>query len=41
MGSTRYASDHITNEPSEVGIKVYYMLFSENIEEYLSLHTHR
>ena len=41
MGATRYASDHITIEPSEVGKKVYDMLFSEKIEEYLSLHTHR
>jgi hypothetical protein len=37
MGATRYASEHITIEPSEVGKKVYDMLFSEKIEEYLSL----
>ena len=37
MGATRYASAHITIEPSEVGKKVYDMLFSEKIEEYLSL----
>ena len=35
--ATRYASEHITIEPSEVGKKVYDMLFSEKIEEYLSL----
>jgi len=37
MGATRYASEHITIEPSEVGKKVYDILFSEKIEEYLSL----
>jgi hypothetical protein len=37
MGATRYASSHITLEPKEVGKKVYDMLFSEKIEEYLSL----
>ena len=37
MGATRYASSHITLEPREVGKKVYDMLFSEKIEEYLSL----
>ena len=37
MGATRYASEHITIEPSEIGKKVYDMLFSEKIEEYLSL----
>ena len=41
MGATRYASDHITIEPSEVGKKVYDMLFSEKVEEYLSLYTNR
>ena len=35
--ATRYASEHITIEPSEVGKKVYDMLFSEKIEEYLTL----
>jgi len=34
----RYASTHITIDPSEVGKEVYDMLFSEKIEEYLSLH---
>ena len=38
MGATRYASEQITIDPSEVGKKVYDMLFSEKIEEYLSLH---
>ena len=38
MGATRYASKSITIEPSEVGKQVYDMLFSEKIEEYLSLH---
>ena len=37
MNATRYASEHITIEPNEVGKKVYDMLFSEKIEEYLSL----
>src|SRR6056300_1342688 len=36
--ATRYASQQITIEPSEVGKEVYDMLFSEKIEEYLSLH---
>jgi len=36
--ATRYASKSITIEPSEVGKDVYDMLFSEKIEEYLSLH---
>ena len=34
----RYASKQITINPSEVGKEVYDMLFSEKIEEYLSLH---
>lgn len=34
--ATRYASTHITIEPSEVGKDVYDMLFSEKIEEYLT-----
>jgi len=34
--ATRYASEHITIEPSEVGKEVYDMLFSEKIEEYLT-----
>ena len=38
MGATRYASQQITIDPSEVGKEVYDMLFSEKIEEYLSLH---
>ena len=37
MGATRYASKSITIQPSEVGKEVYDMLFSEKIEEYLSL----
>ena len=37
MNATRYASEQITIEPNEVGKKVYDMLFSEKIEEYLSL----
>lgn len=37
MGATRYASKSIMIEPSEVGKQVYDMLFSEKIEEYLSL----
>jgi hypothetical protein len=37
MGATRYASKSITINPSEVGKEVYDMLFSEKIEEYLSL----
>ena len=38
MGATRYASKSIIIDPSEVGKEVYDMLFSEKIEEYLSLH---
>ena len=38
MSATRYASKSIIIEPSEVGKDVYDMLFSEKIEEYLSLH---
>jgi hypothetical protein len=38
MGATRYASEQITIDPSEVGKEVYDMLFSEKIEEYLSLY---
>lgn len=38
MNATRYASKSITIDPSEVGKEVYDMLFSEKIEEYLSLH---
>ena len=34
--ATRYASEHITIPPSEVGKEVYDMLFSEKIEEYLT-----
>lgn len=41
MDSIRYASTHITLDPSEVGKQVYDMLFSEKIEEYLSLYTIR
>jgi hypothetical protein len=37
MSATRYASEYITLEPSEVGKKVYDMLFSEKVEEYLTL----
>jgi hypothetical protein len=37
--ATRYASEHITIEPSEVGKEVYDMLFSEKIEEYLTCKT--
>ena len=36
--ATRYASKQITIDPNEVGKEVYDMLFSEKIEEYLSLH---
>jgi hypothetical protein len=39
MSATRYASKSIIVEPSEVGKETYDMLFSEKIEEYLSLHT--
>ena len=38
--ATRYASQQITIEPSEVGKEVYDMLFSEKIEEYLTCKTH-
>ena len=38
MSATRYASQQITIEPCEIGKEVYDMLFSEKIEEYLSLH---
>lgn len=38
MGATRYASKSIIVDPCEVGKEVYDMLFSEKIEEYLSLH---
>lgn len=37
MNATRYASKSIIIDPSEVGKEVYDMLFSEKIEEYLSL----
>ena len=36
--ATRYASKQITIDPSEVGKEVYDMLFSEKIEEYLTLY---
>ena len=36
--ATRYASQQITINPSEVGKKVYDTLFSEKIQEYLSLY---
>ena len=39
MSATRYASKSIIVDPSEVGKETYDMLFSEKIEEYLSLHT--
>lgn len=39
MSATRYASEHITIEPKEVGKEVYDMLFSEKIEEYLTCKT--
>ena len=35
----RYASKQIILEPNEVGKEVYDMLFSEKIEEYLSLNS--
>ena len=38
MNAIRYASKQIQIEPSEVGKSVYDMLFSEKIEEYLSLY---
>ena len=34
----RYASQQITLDPSEVGKEVYDMLFSEKIEEYLTIY---
>ena len=34
-----YTSQMVSIEPSEVGKETYDMLFSEKIEEYLSLHT--
>jgi len=34
----RYASQQITIDPSEVGKEVYDMLFSEKIEEYLTIY---
>jgi hypothetical protein len=41
MNAVKYASKQIQIEPSEVGKEVYDMLFSEKIEEYLSLYTNR
>lgn len=41
MNATRYASKSVVIDPSEVGKQVYDMLFSEKVEEYLSLHTQR
>lgn len=38
MSATRYASKSIIVDPAEVGKEVYDMLFSEKVEEYLSLH---
>ena len=38
MGATRYASQQITIDPNEVGKEVYDMLFSEKIEEYLTIY---
>ena len=38
MGAIRYASTQIQIDPSEVGKEVYDMLFSEKIEEYLTLY---
>jgi hypothetical protein len=38
MSATRYASKSIIVDPSEVGKETYDMLFSEKIEEYLSLY---
>ena len=38
MGATRYASKSIILEPCEIGKEVYDMLFSEKIEEYLSMY---
>lgn len=39
MSATRYASKSIIVDPSEVGKETYDMLFSEKIEEYLSLYS--
>ena len=39
MSATRYASKSIIVQPCEVGKEVYDMLFSEKIEEYLSLNS--
>ena len=36
--AVRYASKQITIDPNEVGKEVYDMLFSEKIEEYLTLY---
>ena len=36
--AVRYASKQITIDPSEVGKEVYDMLFSEKIEEYLTIY---
>ena len=38
ISATRYASKSIIVDPAEVGKEVYDMLFSEKIEEYLSLY---
>ena len=37
--AVRYASQQITIDPSEVGKEVYDMLFSEKIEEYLTIYS--
>jgi len=39
MSATRYASQQIIIDPSEVGKEVYDMLFSEKVEEYLTCKT--
>ena len=36
--AVRYASQQITIDPNEVGKEVYDMLFSEKIEEYLTIY---
>jgi len=36
--AVRYASKQITIDPNEVGKEVYDMLFSEKIEEYLTIY---
>jgi len=36
--AVRYASQQITIDPNEVGKAVYDMLFSEKIEEYLTIY---